>query len=140
MAIQAIKVEPWLLVSNDVKVRTVKHITNDTENKKIIGWLEQADHFVVVQRRHFYGLQSFTDEAGNELSGSFSWYVGGGRTLSFIRASMRGSPKWICTNDRIEITDHITGEGWETQTWELQSKFEAVPGSYYESDADVPAP
>lgn len=134
MSVSADRVEAWLLVSNDVKVRTRPHVKNDVENKKVSGWLEQADQFTVVQKRHFVGLSNFKDEAGDEGSGNFSWYVGGGKTLGFSKTSTKGSPKWFCTQDSIVIQDHITGEGWETQVWELQSKFVPVAGSYYEED------
>ena len=132
MSVSGSIVEGWLLVSNDVKVRTKPVIKNDVENKKVIGWLEQCDQFAVVQKRRFVGLSSFKDEAGEESVGMFSWYVGGGRNLTYSRTSNRGTPKWFCTQNSIVIDDHITGTGWETQVWELQSKFQQVPGSYYE--------
>ena len=53
MSVSGSIVEGWLLVSNDVKVRTKPVIKNDVENKKVIGWLEQCDQFAVVQKRRF---------------------------------------------------------------------------------------
>lgn len=139
MSVTSAILEPWLLVNLDVKIRTFKHVENDTENKKVIGWLEEADHFVVVQRRHFVGLRAFKDDAGKEGS-SFSWYTGRGKLWTWFKSSTKGAPRWVCTNDRVEVTDHITGEGWETQVWELQSKFVPVPGSYYEEQVSTEAP
>lgn len=136
MPLGAKKVEAWLLMDLDVGVRTTKHVEPDVANKKVVGWLQQSDHFVVVQKRHFYGLNSFSDEAGNEGGGSFQWFVGAGQTLTITRTSTRGSPKWICVQDSIAITDHITGEGWQTQRWELQSRIEPVDNSYFEQDVE----
>ena len=135
MSLTASILEPWLLVTNDVGLRSVKHVENDTEAKKVKGWLEQADHFVVTQKRHFVGLTHFDPDTGDEKS-TFSWYVGNGSTLTFIRTLFKGpGNKYVCTKDRLEILDHVTGEGWETQVWEYQSKFEPVAGSYYEEEA-----
>lgn len=133
--LQAVKIEDWLLVTNDVKLRTVKHVENDTAARKVRGWIEQADHLIVTQKRHFIGLIKHGSETGEEQS-SFSWYVGGGRKFTFIKTLKIGdsSLKYVCTSDRVEIDDYITGSGWQTQVWELQSKFKPVDGSYYEED------
>lgn len=135
MGLNATRMEPWLLVSNDVKLRQEKRVETDALERVTRGWLEQADHGVIQQRRHFVGLIGFDPDAGEERH-SFSWYVGGGRTLGFSRMGRAGT-EYVCSSDRIEITDVVTGSGWQTQVWELVSKFDVVPGSYYEESIDV---
>lgn len=133
MSVQAKIVEPWLLDDLDVRCRTIARVQTNIETKKNICWLEQVDHFILSMRRHFIGLNGFQDEAGNQSTGGFQLYVGNGKSYSFSRTSGKpGNPKWICTSNRLQITDHITGEGWEIQVWELQSAPQMVPGSYYE--------
>ena len=128
----ATSIEEWLLLVNDVNLVTTKVTEKDTAARKVRGWLEQSDHFVVNQKRRFFGLQQWTDNTGDESS-SFRWYVGGGVTLSFTRAGrISAGDKYICTKDRIEIDDHIAGSGWQEQVWELQSKSAPVAGSFFE--------
>ena len=135
MGVIAAIVEPWRLVSNDVQLRTIKHIARDTEEKKVRGWLEQADHSVVVQRRQFVWMTAFSDDAG-ETSTIFTWYIGAGITHTWMKVGMISpADKYVCTRDRIEIEDYVNGVGWEEQVWELISKEKPVAGSYYEESA-----
>jgi hypothetical protein len=128
-------VEAWRLVSNDVKLRTVKHVDRDTEEKTVKGWLEQADHNVIVQRCHFVGLTLFSDDAGDSKT-TFVWYIGGGMTMTWMKVGfIDPADKYVCTSDRIEIEDYVNGSGWEEQVWELVSKMKPVAGSYYEESA-----
>jgi len=140
-SLQADIVEAWLLKVNDVKLRTVKHVEHDVEARVVKGWLEEADHSIVTQSRAFIGLINHSPETGEERTG-FSWYVGNGRTLSFNRVTrVDNTAVYVCVSDRLEIDDHIVGSGWQVQTWELQSKFKPVAGSYFEEvveDADEP--
>lgn len=138
MSLTAIWIDSWELLENDVCLRSVKHIEHDTDAKVVKGWLEQADHFVVRQKRRFRGFSGHTPETGDEKN-SFSWYVGGGETYGFSRSGRTGSEKYVCTRDRVVIEDIITGTGYQLQVWELQSKMEPVPGSYFE-EAVLDAP
>ena len=131
-ALSASMIESWLLVMNDVKLRNQKHVENDVEEKVVRGFIEEADHFVIVQRRHFVGLIHFEDATG-DTSTSFRWYGGGGRTLGWSKVGrINPSDKYVCTNDKLEMEDYIIGSGWQEQVWELQSKWKPVAGSYYE--------
>ncbi len=133
--LQAQIIEDWLLVTNDVHLRSVKHVEHDTEEKKVRGWIEEADHLIVTQKRHFVGLINHKSETGEEASG-FNWYVGGSRRMSFVKTLKVGDEKlkYVCRRDWIHIEDYITGSGWQYQVWELQSKFKPVDGTYYEEE------
>ncbi len=141
MGIFADNVEAWLLVVNDVALLQQKHVENLTEEKKVVGWLEQADHAVITMRRHFVGLRAFEEETGTSRS-QFTWYIGNKRFLTFTKISLQGrGNSYVCAKDRLYELDPITGSGWEEQTWECISKFVPVLGSYYEETVtEAPAP
>jgi hypothetical protein len=120
--------EDWQLVENDTQLRSQKRREVDVAARLVMGWLEQADVSSLSIKRHFVGLLSFDTEVGDE-DGSFTYHVGNGVSLSF--ASTDGN-KYLCTRDKVQIDDHIDGEGWEHQTWERVAKWEMVEGSYYE--------
>jgi hypothetical protein len=114
-------------LENDVQLRTQKRVSTDVKARKSYGWLEESDTSSLQMKRHFVGLTAFTDETGVE-DGVFTVDVGGGVSMVLSR----GNKRYICTRDRLVIDDHITGEGWEHQTWERVGKWEVVAGSYYE--------
>jgi hypothetical protein len=129
MSVTAAITEAWQLVQNDVNLRTIKRREVDIEARLIRGWLDQSDTSVIEIKCHFIGLTAFTEQTGEEQS-FFSYYVGGGVTLSFGSTAR----KYLCTRDSLRIDDYVCGEGWEFQTWECVSKFETVEGSYYEEE------
>lgn len=134
MAVEASFIDDWLLVENDVQLRTRKRFETDTVNNIVRGWLEQADESLLQLKRHFVGLTSFSDEAGDEKV-SFTYDIGNGTSMTFSRPGMAGSSnKYICTRDKINIEDHVDGKGWEHQTWQKIGKYTMVTGSYYEED------
>jgi len=131
-------VDDWILVDNDVNLRTEKRVQNDIEARVSRGWLEQSDASVIHIKRQFVGLTAWTDATGEEQSG-FSYYVGR-RTLSFSRT---GGEKYLCTRDRLSIEDYVNGAGWQEQIWERHTDWDPVAGSYYEhpvEDAPDPPP
>jgi len=128
VSVEADILEGWQLVENDTQLRSQKRREVDVAAKLVMGWLEQADVSTLAIKRHFVGLTAFTTQVGSE-SASFSYHVGNGVTLSF---SSTGGNKYLCTRDKVQIDDHVDGEGWEHQTWERVSKWEMVDGSYYE--------
>lgn len=128
MSVTAAITEGWILVNNDVQLRSQKRREVDIANKLVKGWLEQSDTSSLTIKQHFVGLTAFAEQTGDE-SASFTYGVGNGVSLSF---SSTGGAKYLCTRDSISIEDHIDGEGWETQTWERADKWKIVPGSYYE--------
>jgi hypothetical protein len=128
MSVTATITEDWLLVEDDSQLRTQKRREVDMAAGLVKGWLEQADVSSLSIKCHFVGLTAFTKEVGTELSG-LSYEIGAGVSLTF---STTGGAKYICTRDKVQIDDHIDGEGWEHQTWERVSKWEIVADSYYE--------
>ncbi|NQT92550.1 MAG: hypothetical protein HQ559_07305 [Lentisphaerae bacterium] len=125
-------IENWLLQANDVNLVTSKVTEKDVAGQKVRGWLEQSDHFVIEQKRRFVNLVEFTDSTG-DTSTSFTWQVGPGNLIGFTRVGrIDAADQYVCTKDRIEIDDHITGSGWQMQIWELQSKTTPVAASYFE--------
>lgn len=125
-------VEAWQLESNDVKLLTEKKSVVDLGRRVSMGWAEDSDLAIVVQKRHFVGLLSHVEAAGDTGS-SFSWYVGGGHTLSWSKVSYNGrGSAYVCTEDKIEIEDYINGSGWQRQVWQHLSQSERVAGSYWE--------
>lgn len=128
MSVTATITESWSLVDYDPRLRTVKRVV--TEETKIRGWLEQCDESALQIKRHFIGYTGYTSKLGYE-DASISCHVGNGAMKNFTVST---SNKFICTRDRVEITDHIIGEGWNHQTWEVVSKRKVVEGSYYEED------
>lgn len=128
MSVTAAITDSWLLVQNDVQLRSQKRREVDIANKIVKGWLEQCDTSSLTIKRHFVGMTAFDSDTGTE-SASFSYDVGNGVTLTF---SSTGGAKYLCTRDCPVIEDHIDGEGWETQTWERADKWKIVEGSYYE--------
>ena len=140
MGLLAWRIEPWLLAINDVKLRTRSAREADVAAKLVYTWQEQADHFTIVQRRNFVRMSSFSDQTGDTTT-SFSWYIGGGVTLTYTRAGrINPADQYVCTSDKVEIEDFVTGSGWQEQVWELQSKWTGVAGSYYEEAIDEEAP
>lgn len=132
MSVSATWVEGWLLVENDVQLRTRKHVETDAAAGIVRGWLEQSDESSIQLKRHFVGLTAFDDETGDEKA-SFTYHVGNGNSLTFSRSGSAGaSNKYLCTRDRIAIEDHIDGSGWEYQAWQKIGKWAMVEGSYYE--------
>jgi len=135
-ALTADIVDSWLLVENDVNLRTEKRVENDFEARVSRGWLEQSDSSVVHIKRQFVGLLAWTDSTGDETSG-FTYYVGR-RSLSFSRT---GGLEYLCTRDRLMIEDYVNGAGWQEQIWERQTEWEPVEGSYFENPVpDEPEP
>jgi len=135
-ALTADIVDSWLLVENDVNLRTEKRVENDFEARVSRGWLEQSDASVVHIKRQFVGLLAWTDATGDETSG-FTYYVGR-RSLSFSRT---GGLEYLCTRDRIHIEDYVNGAGWQEQIWERHTEWEPVAGSYFENPVpDEPEP
>jgi hypothetical protein len=131
-SLSAVQVEPWLGLVLDTSNMIAKVVVRDDEAKKIKGWLEQSDHFVVVMKRRFVGLQSWANASGDE-STEFDLYVGNGVTIHYLKAgSVDPNDQFVCVKDKIEIEDHITGAGWQEQVWELVSKSVPVAGSQYE--------
>lgn len=127
MSVEADITEGWQLVDNDTQLRTQKRRETDLAAGVVKGWLEQADVSSLSIKSHFVGLTGFTTEVGEE-SGTFTYHVGNGVELTFSSTSSN----YLCTRDKIQIDDHIDGEGWEHQTWEAISKWSVVAGSYYE--------
>jgi len=125
--------EGWQLVENDCQLRTQKRRETDLAAGVVKGWLEQADVSSLSIKAHFVGLSAFTNQTGDE-SGSFTYHVGNGVYITFASTS---SNRYLCTRDKVQIDDHVDGEGWEHQTWEKVAKWEVVAGSYYE--AAIPA-
>ena len=128
MSVTATITEGLMLVDYDSRLRTVKRIVSEDTKRK--GWLEQCNESSLQVKRHFIGYTGFMDETGNE-DASISCHVGNGVYKNF---TVPTSNKYTCTRDRISISDHIMGEGWEFQTWEVIGKWEQVEGSYYEED------
>ncbi len=128
MSVTATYLEGWQLVENDTQLRNQKRREVDVAAGIVRGWLEQADVSSLSIKAHFVGLLTFSSETGQEKA-TFSYHVGNGVVLSF---SSTGGNKYLCTRDRLQIDDHIAGEGWEHQTWERVDKWEIVEGSYYE--------
>ncbi len=128
MSVTATYLEGWQLVENDTQLRNQKRREVDVAAGVVRGWLEQADVSSLAIKRHFVGLTAFTTEVGDE-SASFAYHVGNDVTLTF---SSTGGNKYLCTRDKVQIDDHIAGEGWEHQTWERVDKWRMVEDSYYE--------
>jgi hypothetical protein len=127
MSVTASIIETWQLVENDTQLRSQKRRETDLDAGVVKGWLEQADVSSISIKRHFVGLSSFATEVGNE-QGGFTYHVGNGNMHSFTSTSAN----YLCTRDKVQIDDHVDGEGWEHQTWEKISRWEMVEGSYYE--------
>lgn len=134
--LNALHVEPWMLVIDDGGLHTVKHVDNQTDAKRIVGWLEESEHSIIQIKRKFYGLQSYSKSLGDEKT-SFAYDVGNGVTLSVATAVFKSDAvPFVCTKDSVKIENHITGSGLQHQTWERHSKMRQVPGSYYEEDVE----
>jgi len=126
MSVTATILEGWQLSDKDSRLRTAKRRVTTTD--KIIGWLEQTDESSLQIKRHFIGLLTESSSVGTE-DASISCHVGNGYYKNF---TVSASNKYLCTRDRVAVEDHVIGEGWEYQTWEIVAKWEMVPGSYYE--------
>ena len=99
------RIEAWVLVVNESTLK----ISTDRETGKIY----KSDHYVIQIKRTIAVVSAFVESAGEERS-SFTYYIGGGSTISFSSTSK----KYICTSDRLSTVDLITGECAQEQTWE----------------------
>lgn len=130
MGVRADRVLNWVLVRNDVQTIRERVTERDVENQLVRGWIEQAEHSVLIIRRKLIGLRGFTPDTG-ETKGSFTYETQGGRLVPFAHLGP-ASEQYVCERDSIDVVDLITGEAFQTQRWELVTKFLPVSGTYYE--------
>jgi hypothetical protein len=92
------------------------------------GVIQTRDHYILNMNRRFVKLRSWTTERGESRT-TFAFETGGGVTSVIGPFS---SKKFICSRDKLQIIDHITGEGIEAQVWEHYTKWEDVDNNAFE--------
>ena len=104
----ASKIEAWVLITNESTLR----ISTDRETGKVY----KAEHYVIQLKRTAIVVTQYSEATGDERT-SFSYYVGGGSTISFATVGSPGK-KYVCTSDKLTLINSVTGECEQEQTWE----------------------
>lgn len=122
MSIEAEKLDDWYLDEPDCQV-DIKTVVDGETSK-----LQWRNHWTLKMSRKFAMMTSFTSET-KTVKTSFSGKVGPGSAMTWNNPGM----KFACTQDNPVITDPITGEGIEYQTWEHYDDFEDIPDTTFTS-------
>jgi hypothetical protein len=129
MSLSALWVEAWVLDGEHVCKNEVHSQTEtDTLTMTRKSWVETKETFVLPLKRKFIGFISWKEDVGEEKA-NFTYYVGGGATHSYLGNAQK---KYKCIEDKIVITDLITGEGEQHQVWQYDSPWEPKAGTYQE--------
>lgn len=116
MSLSAARIDLWYMDEPDCQVDIRSVIQGETS---VLQW---RDHFTIKLSRKFAGLQSFNSETRSERT-SFQAQTSAGTYVIWSHPNK----KFICTQHSAPISDTITGEGTEIQTWEHYTEWEAVP-------------
>lgn len=120
MSVRADKLDD--VYSDGVNCRTEIQTVVDGEISK----LQWRDHWTIGLNQKFAKLISFTSE-NKTIRTCFVFKTGGGMTVTWSHTNK----KFFCTADEAAVTDTITGEGEEKQTWEHYTDWEDIPATHY---------
>jgi hypothetical protein len=90
----------------------------------------KREHHVMTLSRKLVGVSRFEDELGARKT-SFSYRTGADTSVTY--AGRSGKKVFRCTGDRLTMTDSITGEQLQVQTWEHFTDEEELPESEYKA-------
>lgn len=117
MSVSAIHSENWYLEGFDP---TIEYQTA-TPSSGGDPVLQSREHYVITQSRKLVKVTGFDEEVGTSKT-SFQWYMGG--SVSLFKSST--GTKYICSSDKLQIVNLITGEAKQTQVWEHYTEWEDV--------------
>lgn len=120
MPIKAQVIDDWYCDDLDAQDEIDKVVDGESSH------MEKTDHYTITLSRKFCNLIMHFPDNGLEKS-AFVFKTGANATVQW---SYPGK-KFRCTQDRIQITDPITGEGLQTQTWEHYADPVAMAGTAY---------